>query len=60
MMEKRSPSVRKTIKRSLIKQNPHDIREISTMISSSPPELQHYQARFVTKEAIALLLNLKK
>lgn len=30
------------------------------MISSSPPELQHYQARFVTKEAIALLLNLKK
>lgn len=30
------------------------------MISSSQPESQHYQARFVTREAIALLLNLKK
>jgi len=30
------------------------------MISSSQPESQHYQARFVTKEAIALLLKLKK
>lgn len=30
------------------------------MISSTQPESQHYQARFVTKEAIALLLNLKK